>query len=127
MARSTALAGAVGVAALLVMLLAGRPLLDALFGEGFGAAYPVLVVLMLVPVLGILSFPLPPMLYALNRPDGPLKARLLGTAAFFLLVAPLARRFDVLGAAAAFVIGNALMVAALVWQVRREYRRVRLS
>ena len=125
MLRGTALAGAIGMLALLVMLLAGRPLLEALFGPGFGAAYPVLLVLMLVPVIGILSFPLPPMLYALDRPDGPLKARLLGTVAFFLLVAPLSNRFDVLGAAAAFVVGNVLMVAALAWQVRGEHRRVR--
>ena len=125
MLRGTVLAGGVGLIALLVMLIAGRPLLEGLFGTGFGAAYPVLVVLMLVPVLGILSFPLPPMLYALDRPDGPLKARLLGTIAFFLLVAPLAQRFELLGAAAAFVIGNAVMVAALAWQVRREHHRVR--
>lgn len=125
MLRGTVFAGVIGMLTLLVMLVAGRPLLEALFGPGFGGAYPVLVVLMLVPVLGIISFPLPAMLYALDRPDGPLKARVLGTVTFFTLVAPLSHRFDVLGAAAAFVIGNAVMVAELARQVRREHRRVR--
>ena len=37
----------------------------------------------------------------------------------------LALRFGVEGAAMAFVMGNAVLVATLVWQVRSEHRRVR--
>jgi O-antigen/teichoic acid export membrane protein len=65
------------------------------------------------------------MLLALDRPDAPLKARLIGTILYFLAVAPLAWQFGVIGAAAAFVVGYAAMVAVLMLQVRREYRRVR--
>ena len=125
MARGTALAMAVGVIALLVLLLGGRPLIDALFGHAFLPAYPVLLVLMIAPLLGMLSFPLGPMLYTLDRPDAPLKARLFGTILYFVIVAPLSWRFGVTGAAAAFVIGFAAMVVTLVVQLAREYRRVR--
>jgi len=125
MLRGTALALAAGLAAVLVILLAGRWLLDVLFGSEFVPAYPILLVLILVPVLGMISFPLPPMLYALDRPDGPLKARLWGTVAYFVIVAPLAWQFGALGAAAAYVIGYAVMVAVLLLQVRHEHRRVR--
>jgi O-antigen/teichoic acid export membrane protein len=125
MLRGTVLATAVGVVGLLVLLVAGRPLIDALFGSEFLPAYPVLLVLMAVPLLAMISFPLVPMLYALDRPDAPLNARLIGTILYFATVAPLAWRFEVIGAAAAFVLGNAAMVAALAMQLTLEYRRVR--
>jgi O-antigen/teichoic acid export membrane protein len=125
MLRGTVLATAVGVIGLLVLLVAGRPLIDALFESEFLPAYPVLLVLMAVPLLAMISFPLVPMLYALDRPDAPLNARLIGTILYFATVAPLAWRFEVIGAAAAFVLGNAAMVAALAMQLTLEYRRVR--
>lgn len=125
MLRGTVLATAIALLAALILLLAGRQLLDLMFGAEFVAAYPALLVLILVPLLGMISFPLSPMLYALDRPAAPLTARLFGTLAYFASVAPLAWRFGVTGAAAAFVIGNAVMVGVLLFQVRREYRRVR--
>jgi O-antigen/teichoic acid export membrane protein len=125
MLRGTALATVIALVAALVLLLAGRQLLELLFGAEFVAAYPALLVLILVPLLGMISFPLSPMLYALDRPDAPLTARLLGTLAYFAVVAPLSWEFGVTGAAGAFVIGNAVMVGVLLLQVGREYRRVR--
>jgi O-antigen/teichoic acid export membrane protein len=125
MLRGTALAAVIALIAALVLLLAGELLLSLLFGPDFVAAYPALLVLILVPLIGMISFPLPPMLYALDRPDAPLKARLFGTLTYFAIVAPLTWEFEIAGAAAAFVIGNAVMVSVLILQVRREYRRVR--
>ena len=65
------------------------------------------------------------MLYALDRPDAPLKARLIGTIIFFAIIAPLAWSLGVIGAAVAFVAGTAVTVSVLVFQLWREYRRVR--
>jgi O-antigen/teichoic acid export membrane protein len=96
-----------------------------LFGKEFLGAYEALVILMVVPFLSVFSFPLPPMLYALDRPDGPLKARVLGTVLFFVIIAPLALRFGVDGAAIAFVIGNIGTVGTMMWQLVKEHRRVR--
>jgi O-antigen/teichoic acid export membrane protein len=125
MLRGTALASAVAGLAILILLLGGKPIVSLLFGKQFLGAYDALVILMLVPFLSVFSFPLPPMLYALDRPDAPLTARLIGTGAFFLLIAPLAWRFGVVGAAIAFVIGNAATVFVMMWQLRQEHRRVR--
>ena len=127
MVRSAALAGGVALLAVLILLVGGKPLVRFLFGEDFIGAYPVLMVLLAVPLMGVLSFPLPPMLYALDRPDAPLKARLIGTAAFFVLVAPMAWTWGVIGAALAFVLGFAATVIALIVQLLGEYRRVRPS
>jgi O-antigen/teichoic acid export membrane protein len=125
MARGTALAGAFGVAAVLFLVIGGRPLIGALFGAQFLGVYPVLLIMVGVPLLAILSFPLSPMLYALDKPGAPLKARIIGVALYFAIVAPLCWRFDVQGAAMAIVIGHAAMIAVLLGYLRREHRRVR--
>jgi O-antigen/teichoic acid export membrane protein len=125
MLRGTALASAAAIAAILILLFAGKPIVALLFGKEFLGAYDALVILMLVPFLSVFSFPLPPMLYALDRPDAPLKARLAGTLIFFLLIAPMSWSWGLDGAAVAFVVGNATTVATMMWQLRHEHRRVR--
>lgn len=125
MLRGAALASGVALIAVLILLLGGKPIVSFLFGAQFLGAYDALLILMLVPFLSVLSFPLPPMLYALDRPDGPLKARLFGTILYFLIVAPLCWKFGVDGAAIAFVVGNLGTVAMMMWQLRGEHRRVR--
>jgi O-antigen/teichoic acid export membrane protein len=125
MLRGSALAAMLGVAAVLILVIAGRPLIGALFGAPFLGVYPVLLVMIGVPLLAILAFPLPPMLYALDRPDAPLKARLIGTIVYFAIVAPLCAQWGVRGAAMAMVAGHAIMIAVLIWYLRREHRRVR--
>jgi O-antigen/teichoic acid export membrane protein len=125
MLRGSALASGVALIAILVLLLGGKPIVSFLFGKDFLGAYDALVILMVVPFLSVFSFPLPGMLYALDRPDGPLKARLTGTALYFLLLAPLSWRFGVDGAAIALVAGNIGTVGTMMWQLRGEHRRVR--
>jgi O-antigen/teichoic acid export membrane protein len=127
MLRGIALAIGFGLIAVSIVVIGGKAILAGLLGPDFVPAYPVLLVMLGVPLLAMLSFPLPSMLYALDRPDAPLKARIIATIAYFAIIVPLTLRFDTVGAAAAFVIGNAVMVAVLVWYLRREYRRVRVK
>src|SRR6185312_4934532 len=84
MLRGTALVSLLMLIAILILIAAGRPLISLIFGKAFLGAYEPLIILMAVPFLAIFSFPLSPMLYALGRSDAPLKAKLLGTAAFFV-------------------------------------------
>jgi O-antigen/teichoic acid export membrane protein len=125
MLRGTVLASGIALLGIALLLVGGRPLMSLLFGKAFLGAYAPLVVLMLVPFLGVFSFPLTPMLYALGRSDGPLKAKLLGSAVFFGSIAPLSWRFGVVGAAVSFVLGSAASVGAMMVQLRGEHRRVR--
>jgi len=125
MLRGSALAAMFGLAALVVGVVAGQPIIRLVFGEEVASAYPVLIVLMLAPFLIMISFPLPPMLYAVDRDDAPLTARIVGTIIYFAIVAPLSWQYGVTGAALAFVIGTAAMVAILVMEVAREYSKVR--
>jgi O-antigen/teichoic acid export membrane protein len=80
---------------------------------------------MAIPLLGIISFPLSPMLYAFGRSSGPLTARLLGSLVFFASIAPLCWAFDVVGAAIALVLGNLVNVVTMLLLLRPEYRKVR--
>ena len=125
MLRGSVVAGAVGLAAIVIIVLGGRPLIELIFGYQFAAAYVPLMILMLMALLAVVSFPFAPMLYALDRPEAPLVARMAGTVAYLLVVVPLSLNFGLPGAAAAFVIGYAVMTGVLAGQVRRGYERVR--
>ena len=127
MLRVMVLASGVAILAIGLLLLGGKPLVGLVFGKAFLGAYTPLVILMLVPFLGIFSFPLGPMLYALGRSDAPIKAKLIASAVFFGAIAPLSWRFGVVGAAVALVLGNAANVAAMMLQLRGEHRRVRTT
>lgn len=125
MLRGTVLASSLALISILILIFGGKPIVSLLFGKAFLGAYDALLILMVVPFISVFSFPLPPMLYALDRPDGPLKARLFGTMFYFLAIAPLCWRFGVNGAALAFVLGNLGTVGTMMWQLRSEHRRVR--
>jgi len=125
MLRGTALASGLALAAILILVMGGKPIVSFLFGKEFLASYDAMLILMIVPFLSVFSFPLPPMLYALDRPDGPLKARVFGTIVYFVIVAPLCWNMGVNGAAIAFVLANVATVGTMLWQLRHEHGRVR--
>ncbi len=125
MLRGTALVTALAVLAILIMLIGGKPIMKLIFGKAFLGAYTPLMILMAIPFLGIFSFPLTPMLYALGRSDGPLKAKLLGSTAFFVTIAPLSWTWGVTGAAMALVLANVVNTGMMMMQLRGEHRRVR--
>lgn len=125
MLRGAVLAGTFAIVAVLLVAFAGEDLIRLIFGKEFVGAYPALIVLIIAPLLAMISFPMPPMLYALHRDQAPLVARMVGTVLYLLIVAPLSWRFGLAGAAAAFVIGTAAMVVILAVQLAREYRKVR--
>jgi len=111
-----------------ILVVGGEPLIAFLFkakSAQFLPVYPVLMVMIAIPLLAILSFPLTPMLYALDRADGPLQARIIATAVYFAIVAPLCWKLDTMGAAIAMVAAHGVMVAILIVTVWREHRRVR--
>jgi O-antigen/teichoic acid export membrane protein len=125
MLRGTALVSFLMLLAIVVLIFGGKPLMALIFGKEFLGAYKPLVILMVIPFLGIFGFPLTPMLYALGRSDGPLKAKLLGSAVFFVTIAPLSWEWQVTGAAVALVLANVANTGAMMLQLRGEHRRVR--
>ncbi len=125
MLRGAAAAGVVALFAVILLILFGKPLIGTLFGKDFVGAYGPLIVLMAVPLLGVFSFPMTPMLYALGKSGAPLRSKLIGSAVFFVSLAPLSWRFGVIGAALALVAGTVANVVAMLVQLRRQYVKVR--
>jgi O-antigen/teichoic acid export membrane protein len=125
MLRSAAFATAIAIVAVLILVLGGKPLIHLLFGKSFLGAYEPLMVLMLVPILGVLSFPLQPMLYALGKGGAPLRAKIIASLVFFISLAPLCWQFGVVGAAIAFVLATAINVGVMMVQLGGQYRRLR--
>src|SRR5258708_32161955 len=124
MMRGSALVSIVMLLAIVLMIIGGKPLMVLLFGKDFAGAYAPLVILTAIPFLGIFSFPLSPMLYALVRSDGPLRAKLLGSLAFFVTIAPLSLKFGIVGSAISLVLANVINTGAMMVQLRREHRRI---
>jgi O-antigen/teichoic acid export membrane protein len=125
MLRATVTVSGIAALAIFVLIIGGKPLIGFIFGKDFLGAYEPLVILMAVPFIGVFSFPLSPMLYALGRSDGPLKAKLLGSAIFFVTIAPLSWAWGVTGAAVALVLANLFNAGVMMVQLRSEHRRVR--
>lgn len=125
MLRSAALTGTIGLIAAAVIAVGGRELLTLLMGAQFAAAYPVLMVMLAGLLLTMIAFPLGPMLYALDRPTAPLKARALGAVVYLATLFPLTERFGIIGAGAAFVIGNFVLIGTQGVYLWREYRTIR--
>ena len=127
MLRVTALATLIATAAVLILLVGGKPLIALLFGNDFVGAYEPLLILMAVPLLSVVGFPLGPMLYALGRAGAPLRAKVIASILFFIILAPLCWELGVAGAAIAFVIAMAVNVLVMMLQLAGQYRRVRAA
>lgn len=127
MLRGAALVTVVALAAILALLVGGKPLIALLFGKEFLGAYQPLMILMAVPLLSIFAFPLGPMLYALGKAGAPLRAKIAASLVFFVALAPLCWNYGVAGAAMAFVIATAVNVGIMMVQLARQYRKLRAA
>jgi O-antigen/teichoic acid export membrane protein len=106
MLRTMALATMVAVLAWLLIGAFGERLLALVFGPEFTPAAPLLNVLLVLPVIATLAFPLPAMFYSLGRPAGPLVANAVGAAVFVGSLPALTAAYGLVGAGAALVLGR---------------------
>jgi len=127
MLRAAALTGGAALLFAVAIAIGGRPLISAVFGHDFAPAYPILMVMIIALFMTTIAFPLAPMLYALDKPTAPLIARSVGVLVYFASIIPLTRKWDVIGAAAAYVIGNAFVLLIMISHVYRQYLKLRRS
>jgi O-antigen/teichoic acid export membrane protein len=80
---------------------------------------------MIGSVLTVLSFPLPSMLLALDRPNAALISRSVALILFFAVIGPFCRNWGLVGAGYAFVLSNAVWSLIMAVQLLIQYRRVR--
>jgi O-antigen/teichoic acid export membrane protein len=126
MIRTMVLGTLVALLAWLLIGLLGERLLSTVFGPAFAPAAPLLTVLMMLPVIATLAFPLPAMFYSLGKPGGPLVANILGALVFVGSLPLLTASKGLVGAGLAFVAGRLVsllaMGALLAWHYQRRPR-----
>ena len=121
--RRTALVSAgLGALSVLLIWLAGRPILLFVGGPAYVFAYPVLVVLTVASAVNLVGFGLEPALVAIGRPGGALAARSIASAGYLLLLGLMLPRLGTMGAAWATLAATLLSVA-LLWAVFRSVAR----
>ena len=125
MLRTMALGTGVALFAWLLIGLFGEWLLTTLFGADFASAAPLLSVLLLLPVIATLAFPLPAMFYSLGRPGGPLVANIVGALLFVASLPLLTARMGLVGAGAAMVAGRLASLLVMGAWLAVLYRRSR--
>jgi len=111
--RSILTAGTLGLVVLLVVVVAGKMLLQLTVGPEFLGAYGVMILLCLAAVINITAFPLEPLLITAGRAGTVLRVRLLATLIQVPLLLLLLTLTGLLGAGSAAVVYAALLFVGL--------------
>jgi O-antigen/teichoic acid export membrane protein len=122
--RTGLVAAGAGVPLLLVYVLFGRSLLEAVGGAGFGAAYGVLVLIAASRVIHLLGFPLASALQALGRPGAALRVNAAATLLLFPFLIGLLHQVGLIGTGIYAVTFATFMVSGLgtnLWLLRPEF------
>ena len=125
MLRTMTLSALVAAVALVGILLGGEWLLRVVFGHEFTGAYHVMLILLGVPLLMAVTFPLPAMLHSIGKVNMPLYANFVGAITYVALIFPMTGWLGLVGAGAAFLIGRIVMMLFMALALRRERRRLR--
>ena len=121
--RTGLLAGAIGLAVVVLILLGGRPLIGFAFGHRYLPAVPLLDLMMVALTISMASFPLQSLLYMVGRQRAALVAQAAATLLFLGLLAGLAHTFGLEGAGSAYVLGNAALALFMLVPVVSSYRQ----
>jgi len=113
--RSLRLSALSGGIMLVVMLLLGKPLIWAMSGEAYLAAFPLLLFLGASTIIGLASLGIEPLLQAAGRPAPAFLARLAGLAAIGLGLLLWLKPFGVEGASWAMLAGAVSTLVCLLW------------
>jgi O-antigen/teichoic acid export membrane protein len=121
--RTGLLAGGIGVAVVVLILLGGKPLIGLIFGQKFLAAYGLLSLMMFALMVSMTSFPLQSLLYMVGRQRAALVAQAAATFLYLGLLGLFAHLFGLTGAGTAYVLGNTALALFMLVPVMASYRR----
>jgi O-antigen/teichoic acid export membrane protein len=121
--RSGVIAGAIGVLATGILLVASPFIVTGLFGSGYAGATLPLSIMTLSLAVSMACFPLQSLLYLADRQADALKAQAKATAVYLITLAPLCLWIGLAGAACANLVatlaGSALMAGPVLSAWRR--------
>ncbi|WP_297507923.1 lipopolysaccharide biosynthesis protein [uncultured Caulobacter sp.] len=116
--------GAAAGVLLLVSLLAGRPILELVMGQAFGAAADVMNWQVAAAAVGVVTLPLEPMLVSMRAAGAALAVRLVVVIAYLATLAPLIKAFGLAGAGAALVASALAMAVGMYFMARHRLARL---
>lgn len=105
-ARMAALSASVGMGLVLVVMIGGKPVIEAVFGHRYLASYGLLQIMAWSLLVSTAAFPLESLLYMVGRQKAALVAQLSAAAIYLLLLYRLTMTFGLLGAGYAFLLGT---------------------
>lgn len=120
--RTGALAGGIGLAVVLLILVGGKPLIGAAFGHKYLAAYGVVSLMMFALMVSMATFPLKSLLYMVGRQRAALAAEAAASILYIVLLALFAKLYGLNGAGSAYVLGTSALAAFLLIPVMVSYR-----
>jgi O-antigen/teichoic acid export membrane protein len=106
--RMGLIAGGLGLAMALVILIGGAPLIALIFGKRYLEAFDLLRIMSVSLVIATASFPLESLLYMAGRPRAALVAEGSAAIAYAILLIPLAHGLGLTGVGVAYVGGMAM-------------------
>ena len=108
--RSSLLAGGIGLAVAVLMLLVGKPLISAVFGQQYLEAYDLIQIMLGAIIVSMMGFPQESLLFMAGKQRAFLIAQATASAAYIALLVSMAYAFGVQGAAFAYLLGQCLDV-----------------
>ncbi len=111
--RSGAIAGAAGLALVLLMAVAGPWFLKTSFGTEFVAAQGALMFLLVAATISIAGFPMDPALYAMGRPGIPLQVNTVAVAIYLPVLVTATKLTGPVGAAFAGLLSAVVIFGAM--------------
>lgn len=121
--RVGALAGCIGLAALLLVMVGGKPVVGFIFGHKYIAAFGLLQTMTWSLVVSTAAFPLESLLYMVDRQRVALVAQAISAVLYLALLYLLTRWFGLNGAGFAFLIGTVLTALLMLIPTIASYRR----
>ncbi|CAI0720688.1 Inner membrane protein yghQ [Serratia entomophila] len=108
--RSALLAGGIGVAVAVLVLLVGKPLIAAVFGQQYLEAYDLIQIMLGAIVVSMMGFPQESLLFMAGKQRAFLIAQTIASASYIALLISMSYAFGVQGAAFAYLLGQCLDV-----------------
>jgi len=100
----------IGLAVAVLMLLVGKPLISAVFGQQYLEAYDLIQIMLGAIIVSMMGFPQESLLFMAGKQRAFLIAQATASAAYIALLVSMAYAFGVQGAAFAYLLGQCLDV-----------------
>jgi O-antigen/teichoic acid export membrane protein len=121
--RVGAIAGLIGIAVALLIMVGGKPVIGFVFGRKYLASFDLLQLMTWSLMISMASFPLESLLYMVGRQRASLVAQLAAAAVYIGLLAALTHRFGLTGAGIAYLLGTLALAGFMLAPVLASYRR----